>query len=96
MEAFDDLRPAQWSVLIFNATVNTVAALTGLRHDYFAALAEPSDLGHLVRRVDEGKAGAAPTARAPTRSWEMNVPATQRQCSNRCSRTPTRTGLRST
>ena len=32
-EAFDDLRPAQWSKLIFNATVNTVAALTGLRHD---------------------------------------------------------------
>jgi 2-dehydropantoate 2-reductase len=29
-EAFDDLRPAQWSKLIFNATVNTVAALTGL------------------------------------------------------------------
>src|SRR6476646_4634197 len=32
-EAFDDLRPAQWSKLIFNATVNTVAALTGLPHD---------------------------------------------------------------
>src|SRR2546421_7329334 len=26
--AFSDLRPAQWSKLIFNATVNTVAALT--------------------------------------------------------------------
>ena len=38
-EAFDDLRPAQWSKLIFNATVNTVAALTGLPHDpHFAAL----------------------------------------------------------
>ena len=37
-EAFDDLRPAQWSKLIFNATVNTVAALTGLPHDpHFAA-----------------------------------------------------------
>ena len=32
-EAFEDLRPAQWSKLIFNATVNTVAALTGLPHD---------------------------------------------------------------
>src|SRR5207248_11566715 len=29
-EAFADLRPAQWSKLIFNATVNGVAALTGL------------------------------------------------------------------
>src|SRR5207244_10722516 len=33
-EAFDDLRPAQWSKLIFNATVNAVAALTGLQHDH--------------------------------------------------------------
>ena len=42
-EAFDDLRPAQWSKLIFNATVNTVAALTGLPHDpHFAALDEPT------------------------------------------------------
>ena len=32
-EAFDDLRPAQWSKLIFNATVNAVAALTGLPHE---------------------------------------------------------------
>ena len=31
--AFADLRPAQWSKLIFNATVNAVAALTGLPHD---------------------------------------------------------------
>ncbi len=30
--AFPDLRPAQWSKLIFNATVNTVAALTDLPH----------------------------------------------------------------
>ena len=32
-EAFDDLRPALWSKLIFNATVNAVAALTGLPHE---------------------------------------------------------------
>ena len=31
-QAFPDLRPAQWSKLIFNATVNTVAALTDLPH----------------------------------------------------------------
>ena len=46
-EAFADLRPAQWSKLIFNATVNGVAALTGLPHDFhFARTDEPSDLGH--------------------------------------------------
>ena len=56
--AFPDLRPAQWSKLIFNATVNAVAALTGLPHDpHFAAEERPSDLGHLVHAlVDEGKA----------------------------------------
>ena len=52
-EAFDDLRPAQWSKLIFNATVNTVAALTGLPHEpRFAQLDEPGDLGHLVLGAD--------------------------------------------
>jgi 2-dehydropantoate 2-reductase len=80
-EAFDDLRPALWSKLIFNATVNTVAALTGLPHDpHFAALAEPGDLGHLVRALmDEGKAVAA-AAGVELREdpWEMNVHATQR------------------
>jgi 2-dehydropantoate 2-reductase len=80
-EAFDDLRPAQWSKLIFNATVNTVAALTGLRHDpHFAALDEPSDLGLLVRNLmDEGKAvAAAAGVTLDEDPWEMNVWATQR------------------
>jgi 2-dehydropantoate 2-reductase len=80
-EAFDDLRPAQWSKLIFNATVNTVAALTGLPHNpHFAALDEPTDLGHLVQGLmDEGKAVAA-AAGVELREdpWEMNVLATQR------------------
>ena len=80
-EAFADLRPAQWSKLIFNATVNTVAALTGLPHDpHFAALAAPSDLGHLVKGLmDEGKAvAAAAGVRLSEDPWEMNVLATQR------------------
>jgi 2-dehydropantoate 2-reductase len=80
-EAFDDLRPAQWSKLIFNATVNTVAALTGLRHDpHFAALDDPSDLGLLVRNLmDEGKAvAAAAGVTLDEDPWEMNVLATQR------------------
>jgi 2-dehydropantoate 2-reductase len=80
-EGFDDLRPAQWSKLIFNATVNTVAALTGLRHDWhFAALDKPDDLGHLVKALmDEGKAvaGAAGVTLGED-PWEMNVLATQR------------------
>jgi 2-dehydropantoate 2-reductase len=76
-EAFDDLRPAQWSKLIFNATVNTVAALTGLPHDFHFA---EGMLGDLVRGlVDEGKAVAA-AAGVELREdpWEMNVHATQR------------------
>jgi 2-dehydropantoate 2-reductase len=80
-EAFDDLRPAQWSKLIFNATVNTVAAVTGLRHDpHFAAVDEASDLGLLVRNLmDEGKAvAAAAGVTLDEDPWEMNVLATQR------------------
>ena len=80
-EAFDDLRPAQWSKLIFNATVNTVAALTGLRHDpHFAALQAPDDLGFLVRNLmDEGKAvAAAAGVKLDEDPWDMNVLATQR------------------
>jgi 2-dehydropantoate 2-reductase len=80
-EAFRDLRPAQWSKLIFNATVNSVAALSGLRHDFhFAAEDRPEDLGHLVRGLmDEGKAVAA-AAGVELRDdpWEMNVHATRR------------------
>ena len=80
-EALPDLRPAQWSKLIFNAAVNTVAALTGLPHDYhFAELDEPTDLGHLVRElVDEGKrVAAAAGVELHDDPWEMNVLATRR------------------
>jgi 2-dehydropantoate 2-reductase len=80
-EALPDLRPAQWSKLIFNATVNAVAALTGLPHDrHFAALGDPSDLGYLVRDlVDEGKAvAAAAGVELHDDPWEMNVLATRR------------------
>ena len=60
-EALPDLRPAQWSKLIFNATVNSVAALTGLPHDWhFAAEDGDGALGRLVHDlVDEGKRIAA-------------------------------------
>jgi 2-dehydropantoate 2-reductase len=75
------VRPAQWSKLIFNATVNTVAALTGLRHDpHFAQLDEEWALGRLVRDLmDEGKAvAAAAGVQLGEDPWEMNVLATQR------------------
>ena len=81
VEAMPDLRPAQWSKLIFNATVNTVAALTGLPHDrHFAAEQQPADLGHLVHAlVDEGKAVAAAAGIAlHDDPWQMNVLATRR------------------
>jgi 2-dehydropantoate 2-reductase len=76
-EAFDDLRPAQWSKLIFNATVNSVAALTGLPHDHHFA---EDGLGALVHGlVDEGKAAArAAGVELWEDPWEMNVLATQR------------------
>ena len=79
--AFPDLRPAQWSKLIFNATVNTVAALTGLPHDaHFAAVERRGDLGHLIRDLmDEGKAvAAAAGVELHEDPWEMNVHATRR------------------
>ena len=80
-EAMPDLRPAQWSKLIFNATVNGVAALTGLRHDeHFAAEGDIADLGHLVHDlVDEGKRIAvAAGVELYDDPWEMNVLATKR------------------
>ena len=80
-EAFEDLQPALWSKLIFNATVNTVAALTGLPHEaHFARLDSPDDLGHLVLGlIDEGKAVAAASGvELYDDPWEMNVLATRR------------------
>jgi 2-dehydropantoate 2-reductase len=79
--AFEDLRPAQWSKLIFNSTVNTVAALTGLPHDpHFAERDRLEQLGHLVYALmDEGKAVAAAAGiELHEDPWEMNVLATKR------------------
>jgi 2-dehydropantoate 2-reductase len=80
-QALPDLRPAQWSKLIFNATVNAVAALTGLPHDpHFAAEETPVELGHLVHDlIDEGKAVAAAAGiTLHDDPWQMNVLATRR------------------
>jgi 2-dehydropantoate 2-reductase len=76
-EAFDDLRPAQWSKLIFNATVNAVAALTGLPHNRHFAEGQLGDLVHGL--VDEAKTvAAAAGVELMEDPWEMNVLATQR------------------
>ncbi|HEX2125606.1 MAG TPA: 2-dehydropantoate 2-reductase [Thermoleophilaceae bacterium] len=75
-EAMPDLRPAQWSKLIFNAAVNGVAALTHLPHvRAFAEEDEFADLGHLLRGlIDEGKAVAeAAGVELHDDPWEMNV-----------------------
>ena len=80
-EALPDLRPAQWSKLVFNAAVNPTAALTGLPHDFhFAQEDDAGDLGHLVHGlVDEGKAVAAAAGiELHDYPWEMNVLATRR------------------
>jgi 2-dehydropantoate 2-reductase len=74
-EPLPDLRPAQWSKLIFNSAVNGVAALTDLPHvDLFAREDDLADLGHVVHGLmDEGKAVAA-AAGVPLHDdpWQMN------------------------
>jgi 2-dehydropantoate 2-reductase len=78
---FEDLRPAQWSKLIFNATVNSVSALTHLPHDpHFADRGGSDSLGHLVHElVEEGRrVASAAGVELHDDPWEMNVLATQR------------------
>jgi 2-dehydropantoate 2-reductase len=73
--ALEDAKPAQWSKLIFNASVNAVSALTELPHcAAFAAEGEVSDLGHLVHElIEEGKRVAAALGiRLHEDPWEMN------------------------
>ena len=78
VQALPDLRPAQWSKLIFNATVNGVAALTRLPHD--SHFADPDSLGPVVHElIAEGKRVAeAAGIDLHDDPWEMNVLATQR------------------
>lgn len=78
-KAFEDLQPAQWSKLIFNAVVNSVSALTDLPHvAAFAKQEQATDLGHLVQAaMDEGKrVAAARGVDLYEDPWEMNVEAT--------------------
>lgn len=79
-QAFADLLPAQWSKLIFNAAVNSVAAVSGLPHvKAFGECNRLEDLGYVVRAMmDEGKAVAAANGiRLYEDPWEMNLKATR-------------------
>lgn len=73
--ALEDARPAQWSKLIFNSSVNAVAALTELPHSFhYAQEKEFSDLGHLLHAlIDEGKRIAHSLGvKLYEDPWEMN------------------------
>ncbi len=73
--ALQDARPAQWSKLIFNASVNAVSALTELPHSFhFAAEKDFTDLGHLLHAlIEEGKQVAAGLGiKLHEDPWEMN------------------------
>jgi 2-dehydropantoate 2-reductase len=73
--ALEDARPAQWSKLIFNSSVNSVAALTDLPHSFhFAEEREFGDLGHLLHAlIEEGKSVAAALGvKLYEDPWEMN------------------------
>lgn len=77
-KAFEDVRPAQWSKLLFNSSVNSIGAVTDLPHvREFAATDELADLGNLVHAMmDEGKqVAAAQGFELYEDPWEMNVQA---------------------
>src|SRR6266516_2701914 len=72
---FVRVRPAQWSKLIFNSSVNAVAALAELPHSFhFAEEGQFSDLGHLLHAlIEEGKRVAeAAGVKLYEDPWEMN------------------------
>ncbi len=74
-EALEDAKPAQWSKLIFNSSVNSVSALTGLPHSpHFSDEGKFGDLGHLLHAlINEGKTVAeAAGVRLHEDPWEMN------------------------
>ncbi len=60
-QAYEDVLPAQWSKLIFNAAINSIAAVTDVAIcSRYTQREQPSDLGHLVHSMmEEGKNVAA-------------------------------------
>jgi 2-dehydropantoate 2-reductase len=74
-EALRDARPAQWSKLIFNASVNGVSALTGLPHSpHFADESQLASLGHLLHElINEGvRVAEATGVKLHEDPWAMN------------------------
>ena len=73
--ALEDARPAQWSKVIFNSSVNAVSALTELPHTFhYAEENQLKDLGHLLHDlIEEGKrVAAALGVQLYEDPWEMN------------------------
>ena len=79
-EVLPDLRPAQWSKLIFNAAVNGVASLVDLPHvALFARRDRFTDLGHLLHDlIDEGtRVAGSRGIELHEDAWEMNCRAVE-------------------
>lgn len=77
-EAYEDLRPVQWSKLIFNSAVNAIGAVTNTPHAPFYADTENlPDLGNLVHdMMSEGVAIAkAQGIELSSDPWAMNCKA---------------------
>jgi 2-dehydropantoate 2-reductase len=77
-EAYQDLRPVQWSKLIFNSAVNAIGAVTNTPHvPFYADTDDISDLGNLVRdMMAEGVAIArAQGIELSSDPWKMNCKA---------------------
>ncbi len=75
-EAYEDLLPHQWSKLIFNSAVNSIAAVTDLPHvKAYAKQDKLEDLGHLVfAMMKEAKQIAeARGVILADDPWQMNV-----------------------
>jgi 2-dehydropantoate 2-reductase len=73
--ALDDARPAQWSKVIFNSSVNAVSALTELPHSlHYGEENQFGDLGHLLHDlIEEGKRVAAGLGISLYEDpWQMN------------------------
>ena len=77
-EAYQDLRPVQWSKLIFNSCVNAIGAVTNTPHGpFYADTEEVSDLGNLVQAMmNEGVTIAlARGIHLASDPWTMNCKA---------------------
>ena len=77
-EAYEDLRPVQWSKLIFNSSVNAIGAVTNTPHaPFYADTAHLADLGNLVHdMMTEGVAIAmAKGIELSSDPWAMNCKA---------------------